>query len=214
MGKNPIQQQPPHASTCGAKTRSGHPCKNSAMPNGRCRMHGGKSLKGIASPTATAGLKYSRYLPNRLLERYEQTINDPAMLELGNEIALTDSRLADLLTRVDTGESGALWATLKRAWREYQHAKPTDKRSYEVIVGDLIEQGFQDYANWQEIQSTVDHRRKLVESERKRLVETQQFITAEQAMVLFAAMSAIIKQHVTDERTRRAISEEITTLIQ
>lgn len=30
--------------SCGAKTRSGKPCKNKAvMANGRCRMHGGKS---------------------------------------------------------------------------------------------------------------------------------------------------------------------------
>jgi hypothetical protein len=28
---------------CGAKCRSGEPCKNAAMKNGRCRMHGGKS---------------------------------------------------------------------------------------------------------------------------------------------------------------------------
>src|SRR5690606_38661636 len=28
---------------CGAKTRSGQPCKNRAMANGRCRMHGGKA---------------------------------------------------------------------------------------------------------------------------------------------------------------------------
>lgn len=28
---------------CGAKTRSGLPCKNRAMANGRCRMHGGKA---------------------------------------------------------------------------------------------------------------------------------------------------------------------------
>lgn len=28
---------------CGAKTRAGHSCKNAKMPNGRCRMHGGKS---------------------------------------------------------------------------------------------------------------------------------------------------------------------------
>ncbi|MCL6442056.1 MAG: hypothetical protein K6T83_01095 [Alicyclobacillus sp.] len=28
---------------CGAKTRSGGTCKNNAMPNGRCRLHGGKS---------------------------------------------------------------------------------------------------------------------------------------------------------------------------
>ena len=28
---------------CGAKTRSGTPCRSPAMANGRCRMHGGKS---------------------------------------------------------------------------------------------------------------------------------------------------------------------------
>lgn len=28
---------------CGARTRSGQPCKNYAMANGRCRMHGGKN---------------------------------------------------------------------------------------------------------------------------------------------------------------------------
>ena len=31
--------------TCGAKTRSGQPCKAQAMPNGRCRMHGGKAAE-------------------------------------------------------------------------------------------------------------------------------------------------------------------------
>jgi hypothetical protein len=33
-----------HASPrCGARTRGGGPCKGPAMPNGRCRMHGGTS---------------------------------------------------------------------------------------------------------------------------------------------------------------------------
>ena len=43
-------EESPHAKAplngapqCGAKTRSGNPCKNPAMANGRCRMHGGKS---------------------------------------------------------------------------------------------------------------------------------------------------------------------------
>ncbi|WP_370516038.1 HGGxSTG domain-containing protein [Novosphingobium sp. Gsoil 351] len=31
------------ASRCGARTRSGRPCQSPAMPNGRCRMHGGPS---------------------------------------------------------------------------------------------------------------------------------------------------------------------------
>lgn len=36
-------EKQPHANKCGAKTRSGGPCRNAAMANGRCRMHGGKS---------------------------------------------------------------------------------------------------------------------------------------------------------------------------
>ena len=32
---------------CGAKTRAGGRCKQPAMKNGRCRLHGGKSLSGI-----------------------------------------------------------------------------------------------------------------------------------------------------------------------
>ena len=35
---------PMHMSArCGARTRAGTPCASPAMPNGRCRMHGGRS---------------------------------------------------------------------------------------------------------------------------------------------------------------------------
>ena len=36
-------EQPHAKKRCGAKTRKGTPCLNWAMPNGRCRLHGGKS---------------------------------------------------------------------------------------------------------------------------------------------------------------------------
>ncbi len=37
-------QSPMHTSArCGARTRRATPCQSPAMPNGRCRMHGGKS---------------------------------------------------------------------------------------------------------------------------------------------------------------------------
>jgi hypothetical protein len=39
------------------------------MANGRCRMHGGKSLHGIASPRFKHG-RYSKYLFARLAGRY------------------------------------------------------------------------------------------------------------------------------------------------
>ncbi len=42
--------------TCGARTRSGAPCRNLSMKNGRCRMHGGAST----GPKTAAGLAKSR----------------------------------------------------------------------------------------------------------------------------------------------------------
>lgn len=48
---NPMHNAP----RCGARTRSGSPCKAPAMPNGRCRMHGGKSLSGAAHGRYTHG---------------------------------------------------------------------------------------------------------------------------------------------------------------
>lgn len=52
--------------TCGAKTRSGVPCQNAPMGNGRCRMHGGKSLSGIAHPNYKHG-RYSKVWLAQLL---------------------------------------------------------------------------------------------------------------------------------------------------
>jgi hypothetical protein len=44
------------AAKCGAKTRRGTPCVAPAMPNGRCRMHGGPST----GPRTLEGLDRSR----------------------------------------------------------------------------------------------------------------------------------------------------------
>ncbi len=44
------------APRCGARTRAGHGCRQPAMRNGRCRLHGGKST----GPRALEGLERSR----------------------------------------------------------------------------------------------------------------------------------------------------------
>jgi uncharacterized protein YjcR len=64
-------QLPMHrASKCRAQTRSGQPCQAPAMPNGRCRMHGG------TSPGAPKGnknaFKHGRYTAE-VIERRRET---------------------------------------------------------------------------------------------------------------------------------------------
>ena len=63
-------QLPLHrALKCRAQTRSGQPCQAPALPNGRCRMHGG------LSPGAPKGnkhaLKHGRYTGEAIARRRE-----------------------------------------------------------------------------------------------------------------------------------------------
>jgi hypothetical protein len=45
--------------SCGAKTRSGTPCRRKPRKNGRCRLHGGLSRAGFAHPNYKHG-RYSK----------------------------------------------------------------------------------------------------------------------------------------------------------
>jgi hypothetical protein len=99
-----MQADNPHAPTasrraCGAKKRDGTPCPTPPMANGRCRMHGGATPVGPALPQFRHG-RYSKYLPERLAERYQASLEDSELLGLRDELGLVDARIADLLERV------------------------------------------------------------------------------------------------------------------
>ena len=47
------------APRCGARTRAGHACRQPAMRNGRCRLHGGKST-GARTPEGQARVRRAR----------------------------------------------------------------------------------------------------------------------------------------------------------
>src|SRR5690625_1223175 len=77
-----MAKQPHARKRCGAKTRSGKPCKNGAMANGRCRMHGGKST-GPPKQNKNSfkhGL-FAKYLPDETLE-IMNSINNIDPLEI------------------------------------------------------------------------------------------------------------------------------------
>ena len=109
---------------CTAKSkRTGKQCKGWSVP-GRtvCYQHGGATPRGMALPQTKTG-RYSRDLPTRLAARYQESLSDPDLLALREEIALIDARLGDLLKRVDSGESGVLWDLLQKTYREFVMAR-------------------------------------------------------------------------------------------
>ena len=172
-------------------------------------------MVGSASPTYRTG-RYSKYVPERLRERYEAAEDDAELLSLRSELALTDARLMDLLARVNTGESGQLWANLKKAHEEfkvYRLARDVPKMNVALAkIEALLDSAGQDHTAWGEIGTLIEQRRKLTESEAKRLITLQQMLTTEEAMAIAHRLIDIMTRHVTDRQVLSAIIVEMRAL--
>jgi len=70
---------------CGARTRSGSPCRSPAMRNGRCRMHGGASPgapRGAGNEMWRHGLRSTEAIERRRRKAAEMRALRQAIREL------------------------------------------------------------------------------------------------------------------------------------
>jgi hypothetical protein len=198
---------------CTARSkRTGEQCRDHAM-KGRnvCYHHGGKTPRGFALPHTKTG-RHSKDLPTRLSGRYLESLNDPDLLNLSDDIALTDAFIEDARKGLDHGESGRLFAELKATWDQLMTAQRNKDAAavqmHMAELGALIRQGVGAYAARNEATQLIDQRRKLVESESKRRVQMQDMITSEKAMLLTSALLDAVVRHVDDPRILAAIGAE------
>src|SRR5881296_2819038 len=92
-GQMPFSDVP----SCGARRRDGGTCRQPAMrPSGKCRMHGGRTPRGLANANTRTG-RYSRDLPTRLNARYEIALTDPELTSIRKDVALLQAILDDRL---------------------------------------------------------------------------------------------------------------------
>ncbi len=203
---------------CGAHKHDGTLCRAwPVLGSNRCKFHGGANPKGIAASNFKDG-RYSKYLPLGLLTQFNQAKSDEELLSLKDEIALMDTRVGDLLTQLDAQPPEERWEKVKLIVGSMRAAMSRNQVHQLAPLIDALDalalQGASQKETWQTIIQTVDERRKLVEGERKRLVEMQQVITAENAMVLVTALASAVKKHVTDRDTLTKISRELVLLTQ
>jgi hypothetical protein len=75
-----------------------------------------------------------------------------------------------------------------------------------------IEQATDDRDAWAEIGELIEQRRKLTESEQKRMVVLQQMMSIEEAMVIMHRIVDIVTRHVTDRQVISAIIVDLRAL--
>lgn len=163
-----------HVKPCGAKLRNkdAH-CRAPAMANGRCRIHGGKSPRGVDGARYVHG-RYSRYAPTKLSQRIDAAENDPDLISNRAELALLTVRAQELLQKAaNDGDSSDAW---------------------------------------EELYNVLDLRRRVNDTERRRLVDLNQMVPVEQVYVLLGQIYDVIQEHVTDRRILAAIGESFRAL--
>lgn len=168
-------------------------------------MHAPKTAKALAtiaprSPYQTG--RYSKLIPGTLRDRYELALADERLLSLRNAIALVDARVAELLEDFENTRPADFWEQLKKTWASFMYAVRANNAEEQVkLVRELdamIGSGADGARLWEEVLSTLEQQRKLIESEQRRLTSLQQTITVEQAIALLGQMVSLVKRSVYD----------------
>lgn len=198
---------------CGAKKRDGTPCESKPMPNGRCRLHGGKSLKGVNHPSTQTG-KYSKYIPENLLNRHEEFLKSKDIMTLSDEIAVIESRIAQLLERANDSQAGLYIDDLVSKFNRFDSVRGTEgENSAFKVLAKLVEKAEQDMYLWDEMAKQMDLKRKMVDTERRKMSDLNQYITVDRAMLMFQGLSNIVNRHIQRRKDVYMNEEEISSLI-
>lgn len=201
---------------CGAKIRNTDPQKYCAswprQGRDRCRLHGGNMPRGIDHGNYRHK-GYSKDLPTRLFDRFLLALDDPELASLANENAVLVARLGELMERLETGENEDAWAEIrgcvKETLRQLDAGKPEEARTALESALSVIEDAQGEYKVWREIRSTMEMRRKLTDTERKREEFLAERFDRRQLLAFMGRLQMILLEEIPDHEQRQRIAARI-----
>lgn len=156
--------------------------------------------------------RYSKHLPTRIAAAYNAAKSDPELISVRDEIALVDARTNEVLARLDSKEAAIHWLQLKSLVEQFRDVNPVKRVQAAQALAEWSTEALSDYAVWAEVLDLMERRRKLAETESKRLSAMGQMITSERAMILLAHVVDICRRNVSNRNELSAIAREIGQL--
>lgn len=197
---------------CKMITRQGQRCKNAVRAGWPvCHYHGaGRPTKPGGRPPS----KYTKHLPTSLVQKYEEFLTDPDIVSCRGELALMDSRIAELLTRLEDSLGDASWVKVRHALSVLKKSliKSNSIIDAEGLLEEALESNSTESEIWKSIVGLVDSRRKLSETEMRRIEKAQHYLDIQQANALVSFLMDTVKDNVTDPVAIRAISDKFKKL--
>jgi hypothetical protein len=201
----------------GVSRRTGLPCNQPALENGRCKFHGGKSPRGAANGM-WKGERYVPSLPGGLMAAYEEAVSDPELLNITDEIALVQSRIHQLLEKLESQESFTRIKEIKTEWGNYKRAL---KREDTVAAGEAmrklnhyIGEADHEYLVWEDLYKALGMRARLTKQEQKRRMEMHTLISTEEAISFVTEVMLVVKEHVTEDKVKAEIYNDVMKILE
>lgn len=159
-------------------------CLNSPTEWGRCaKAHGGNRVNGNFGGVGRAKL-YATSLTGKIQDSYIKAVTDPDFLSVAPEIAALSARNSEVMDQLGDTDYVVVQAGIRRAVRDMRRASSDDSIHGMLVAADEIEHHLntvaEDRRRWDEIGAIAGRLGKLVESERRRIVEAQQMITVQE----------------------------------
>ena len=206
------------APKCTAKAKTtGKQCNNPAVSGStKCRMHGGVTPKGEASPHFKHG-KFSNYLPQRLLNIYEDVQADDEHTLLSRNIRLREVFIRERLAMLDdVPDSAETWKQLRDEIDDLQKAyRDSDDGKVYVALANIeriIDERTLYFQAVEEIRIDLAEQRKdkqVISSIEQR---GENAITAKELMVFMGAVLHVINNTVTNQTERIQVQAQIDNL--
>ena len=176
----------------------------------KCRTHGGKSLRGTASPHFVTG-RYSKVLPVRLAEKYNNLVeSDKGIMDMRTRAELLETRILEIVEKLDSAGSFEIFRQLQKTMNEYEGfvklsrgASRERQQEYGLKAADalnrlfqLINRGMDDSYKWEEIQTLTESIRKLADTEQRQIKTAETAVMLDRVMVFAIGMGSIFRDAV------------------
>jgi hypothetical protein len=143
-------------------------------------------------------------LPKDLARKYEIIFSDSELVSLKTDIAFIEARIQQVTERISKEqESRGIIKTVKRMFDAIAGDVKKGQVSLLTALSDLrvvINKRYDNIVMWEEVYQLTEQKRKLVETEARRMKDLQAYLTAEQALALVGSLVSLAREFVPDDR--------------
>jgi hypothetical protein len=149
------------------------------------------------------------------LERVEDGLNDTNLISLGEDVALMDALISEECENLGEDKPAELWKKARTLFAIYDGGKDSEAEGLRdaltayYALKETLESGNGVYERIGRIMAYTEQKRKLSESELKRLVAAKQFVTVQELTIFVARLQTLISETVKEPSERAKLATGI-----